>query len=187
MYVNPQELSTIVESLVVIHNTRGYITFDDLMDAADDFGLPLSQTDQLASQINGLGYKIFDAKPSLNQLEEQAETTNDFNKYTDYAQIDYDAVYQQVLKIDPGLLPLIDYIKAVRPAQHGESTYLFHHIKSNDSARKRLFDMHLRSVVRIAANEVKNCDEELSDLIQIGSLGLLNAIEKYDADSDTAF
>ena len=49
MYVNPQELSTIVESLVVIHNTRGYITFDDLMDAADDFGLPLSQTDQLAS------------------------------------------------------------------------------------------------------------------------------------------
>ena len=185
--MNQRELSTIVESLVAIQNTRGYITFDDLLDAADNFGLPLSQTDQLASQINGLGYKIFDHKPSVNRIEKQTEARNDLSKYTDYAQIDYDTVYQQALKIDPGLLPLIDYIKAVRPAQHGESTYLFRHIKTNDIAKKRLFDMNLRSVIRIAANEVRNCDEELSDLIQIGALGLLNAIEKYDADSDTAF
>lgn len=185
--MSQREISTIVESLVVIQNTRGYITFDDLMDAADKFSLPLSQIDQLASQVNGLGYKIFDHRPSKKQTEEQGESTNELSKYPDYAQIDYDKVYQEILKIDPGLLPLIDYIKGVRPAQHGESAYLFRHIDSSDSAVKRLFDMHLRSVVRIAVNEMKNCDEDLSDLIQFGSLGLLSAIEKYDVDSDTAF
>ena len=182
-----REISTIVESLVVIQNTRGYITYDDLMDAADKFSLPLSQIDQLASQVNGLGYKIFDHKPSEKQTEKQGETTNELSKYPDYAQIDYDKVYQELLERDPGLLQLVDYIKGVRPAQHGESAYLFRHIDSNDSAVKRLFDMHLRSVVRIAVNEVKNCDEDLSDLIQFGSLGLLSAIKKYDVDSDTAF
>ena len=185
--MNQREISTIVESLVAIQNAHGYITFDDLMDAADKFGLPLSQIDQLASQINGLGYKIFDHSPSKKQIEEQAENTNDSNKYPDYAQIDYEKVYQEVLKIDPELFPLIDYIKEVRPAQHGESAYLFRHIDSNDSAVKRLFDMHLRSVVRIAFNETKNCDDDLSDLIQFGALGLLSAIEKYDVDSETAF
>ena len=185
--MSQREISTIVEALVVIQNTRGYITFDDLMDAADKFSLPLSQIDQLASQVNGLGYKIFDHKPSEKYTEEQGETTNALSKYPDYAQIDYDKVYQEILEIDPGLLPLVDYIKGVRPAQHGESAYLFRHIHSNDSAVKRLFDMHLRSVVRIAVNEVKNCDEDLSDLIQFGSLGLLSAIKKYDVDSDTAF
>ena len=185
--MSQREISTIVETLVVIHNTRGYITYDDLMDAADNFSLPLSQIDQLASQVNGLGYKIYDHKPSEKQAEEQGETTNKLSKYPDYAQIEYDKVYQEILEIDPGLLPLVDYIKGVRPAQHGESSYLFRHIDSNDTAVKRLFDMHLRSVVRIAVNEVKNCDEDLSDLIQIGSLGLLSAIEKYDVDSDTAF
>ena len=185
--MSQREISTIVETLVVIHNTRGYITYDDLMDAADNFSLPLSQIDQLASQVNGLGYKIYDHKPSEKQAEEQGETTNKLSKYPDYAQIEYDKVYQEILEIDAGLLPLVDYIKGVRPAQHGESSYLFRHIDSNDTAVKRLFDMHLRSVVRIAVNEVKNCDEDLSDLIQIGSLGLLSAIEKYDVDSDTAF
>lgn len=185
--MSQREISTIVETLVVIQNTRGYITYDDLMDAADNFSLPLSQIDQLASQVNGLGYKIYDHKPSEKQAEEQGETTNKLSKYPDYAQIEYDKVYQEILEIDPGLLPLVDYIKGVRPAQHGESSYLFRHIDSNDTAVKRLFDMHLRSVVRIAVNEVKNCDEDLSDLIQIGSLGLLSAIEKYDVDSDTAF
>lgn len=116
--MSQREISTIVETLVVIHNTRGYITYDDLMDAADNFSLPLSQIDQLASQVNGLGYKIYDHKPSEKQAEEQGETTNKLSKYPDYAQIEYDKVYQEILEIDPGLLPLVDYIKGVRPAQH---------------------------------------------------------------------
>ena len=188
MYVNQQKLSTIVESLVAIQNTHGYITFDDLLDAADKFGLPLSQIDQLASQINGQGYKIFDHKPSLlEQAEAQAKSAAKQNKYADYAQTNYEAVYQEVLKMDPGLSSLIDYIREIRPAQYGEYSYLFHHVDQKSVAKKRLFDMHLRAVVRIAVNEAKSRNEELADLIQLGSLGLLSAIEKYDADSDTAF
>lgn len=177
-------LEAIINSLVEKNKKMSFITIDDLMDALDEYKIPITKTDYVASMVNGIGLRIFDHIPTeeeLLALEEDVDETKD----PDYAQIDYEEVFREVLEIDPGLEGLVSYIREVRPAQHGEAKHIFRHI--TDEGKKRVFDMSLRAVVRISLGISKTEDVELADLIQQGSLGLLTAIEKYDVNDESVF
>ena len=184
IFMDQHLFEAVLNSLLEKNNTKAYITVDDLMDVLDEYDVPITKTDYVAAMINGMGFRIFTHPPSDEELLAIQDEDNDTSN-PDYAQIDYEAVYREVLEIDPGLKCIISYIRGIRPAQHGEANYLFRHI--NNERKKRLFDMSLRSVVRIALSISQSEDADLADLIQQGALGLLKAIEKYDVDSESAF
>jgi RNA polymerase sigma-B factor len=49
------------------------------------------------------------------------------------------------------------------------------------AARERLVELHM-PLVRALARRYVNCGEALDDLVQVGSIGLLHAIERFDPD-----
>lgn len=182
--MDQQLLDTIINSLAEIGKEKSYITIDDLMDVLEEFNVPITKTDHIAAQVNGMGLRIFDHTPTEEELKASLKVGDD-TKDPDYAQTDYEALFREVLEIDPGLEGLISYIREVRPAQHGEANYIFRHI--TDEGKKRIFDMSLRAVVRTALGIAEAEGLELADLIQEGACGLLAAIEKYDVDDESVF
>lgn len=182
--MDQQLLETIVNSLTEIAKEKAFITIDDLMDVLDEFNVPITKTDHIAAIINGMGLRIFDHIPSEEELLALSQETDD-TKDPDYAQIDYESLFREILEMDPGLEGLISYIREVRPAQHGEANYIFRHM--SEDGKKRIFDMSLRAVVRIAYGVAKSEGYELADLIQEGACGLLAAIDKYDVNDESVF
>lgn len=182
--MDQQLLETIINSLTEIAKEKSFITIDDLMDVLDEFNVPITKTDHIAAIINGMGLRIFDHIPSEEELLALNQET-DGARDPDYAQTDYEALFREILEIDPGLEGLISYIREVRPAQHGEANYIFRHI--SEAGKKRIFDMSLRAVVRIACGVAASEGYELADLIQEGASGLLAAIDKYDVDDESVF
>ena len=177
-------LDQITRSVVDVIGSRKCITLDNLMDILDECNVPITKTDYVAEMVNGMGFHIYDHFPTEVELLD-AHDGSQQNLDFDYAQSDYEAVFSESLEIDPGLQSLIAYVQEIKPAQHGEANYLFDHMSPETITR--LFDMNLRSVLRIALGMSKNCDIELADLIQYGSLGLLTAIDKYDISSESPF
>lgn len=181
-----QDINKAISLLTEQAAVNGFITYDDLMDVLDENSIPLTKTDYIAEQLSANGYKIFDHSPTQDEITGD-HAASDNVTFADYAQTDYNEVFQKVIEIDPGLSSLVEYLKTVRAAQHGESTYLFKHINSIPSAATRIFEMNFRSVVRLALYSYVPGEAELADLIQQGALGLLHAIRKYDYSSDKAF
>jgi RNA polymerase sigma-B factor len=48
-------------------------------------------------------------------------------------------------------------------------------------ARERLIELHL-PLVRALARRYVNCGEQLDDLVQVGSIGLIEAVDRYDSE-----
>ncbi len=182
--MDQQLLETIINSLTEIAKEKAFITIDDLMDVMDEFNVPITITDHIAAIINGMGVRIFDHVPSEGELLRLSHEGDDTSP-PDYAQTDYEVLFRKILEMDPGLEGLISYIREVRPAQHGEANYIFRHISAE--GKKRIFDMSLRSVLRIAYSMANSEGYELADLIQEGACGLMAAIEKYNVDDDSVF
>jgi RNA polymerase sigma-B factor len=49
------------------------------------------------------------------------------------------------------------------------------------AARERLIELHL-PLVRMLARRYANCGEQLEDLVQVGSVGLIEAIDRFDPE-----
>ena len=56
----------------------------------------------------------------------------------------------------------------------------------DERLRDRLVAMH-QNLVRFLAGKFANRGEPLEDLVQVGSIGLINAVDRYDADRGTKF
>ena len=119
-----QDINKAISLLTEQAAVNGFITYDDLMDVLDENRIPLTKTDYIAEQLSANGYKIFDHSPTRDEITGD-HATSDNVTFADYAQTDYNEVFQKVIEIDPGLSSLVEHLKTVRAAQHGESTYLF--------------------------------------------------------------
>jgi RNA polymerase sigma-B factor len=53
--------------------------------------------------------------------------------------------------------------------------------RGDTAARDRLVELHM-PLVRALARRYVNCGETIEDLVQVGSIGLLHAIERFDPD-----
>ena len=56
----------------------------------------------------------------------------------------------------------------------------------DERLRERLVAMH-QNLVRFLAGKFANRGEPLEDLVQVGTIGLINAVDRYDADRGTKF
>ena len=184
--MNAHLFQDIIEKLLKLHNSKKYLTYDNIMDICDACSVPLTHIEAVLTEVTDRGCKIFEHIPTKQELNAANKTESSFES-KDYAQTDYEKLYDEVLKTDPELKTIIQYARQIRPAQHGEATYIFENQNIVPEGRKRLFDMNFRSVIKIAFQKYPLCDEELADLIQFGSIGLLISIDKYDVSSESPF
>lgn len=162
---------------------QGYITFDDIMDCADEKSLPIQDFDWLSSAIATHGIIIYDEVPTRSISDEI-----DDDNYDDYAQGDYEVVYNRIIALDSSLIPFISEIRNIRPPQWKEFSQLKYQVlEGNQHARGRMIEMHLRLAVKIALQRAENYDIDIQDAIGEACVGLVKAVDKYNPDVNGPF
>lgn len=172
------------EILLELAKKQGYVTFDDIMEAADRFSLPIQDFDWLSSSVTTYGIIVYSKKPStqkITQIEEDDEVD-------DFAQSDYDVIYNRIVELNPSLKPFVEYVRNVIPPQWKETRKLKYQIaEGNSFARTRMIEMHLRLALRISLQRAETYDMEIEDAISYGCIGLINAVDRYDPDTSGPF
>jgi len=178
MYENREEaLSTLIE----LSEQQGYLTYDDIIDNSDKFGLPIQDVDWLSNSITIKGIIIYDERPSTSRITEDDE-------FDDFAHGNYDIVFERVIELDESLKPFIDEVKSIMPPQYREIAHLKYQIQEgNQHARDRMIEMHLRMAIKIALQRTEAFDLDITDAISCACIGLITAVDKYDPDSFGAF
>lgn len=168
--------------LLNLATQQGYVTFDNIIDAADRWELPINEVDWLSNSITTRGILVYDEAPG------KTNRVSDEDEYSDYAQSDYEAVFQRVIELEPSLKPLIGEIRLIRPPQFRELSGIIYQAKEgNEYARNRIVEMHLRIAVRIGLQRAEQYDSDLIDFIGDACIGLLTAVDRYDPDTSGPF
>ena len=169
-------------NLIKISSKKGFLIFDDIYDEADNWALSIKEVDYLSSSIITRGILVYDEAPVTNAVDSSDDD------YDDYAQRNYDAVFDKVIELDPGLENFINIIRNIVPPQAREMDRLKYQIREgNLYARERVIQMHLRFAVRIALQRTEVYDYEIADTLQEACIGLIKAVDKYDPDSGDPF
>ena len=170
-------------NLIQLSSEKGFLIFDDIYDVADKWELSVRDVDYLSSSIATRGILVYDDAPVTNAVGSSLE-----DDYDDYAQRDYEVVFNRVIELDPGLEDFINTVRAVVPPQAREMDQLKYQVQEgNLYARERVIQMHLRIAVRIALQRAETYDSEIADTLQEACLGLIMAVDRYDPDSSGIF
>lgn len=163
----------------------GYVTFDDIMDCADANSLPIQDFDWLSSAITTRGVLVYDEAPTIGNRIVQ---NNEDDEYNDYAQSDYEYVYDRIIELDGSLREFVSEVRNIKPPQWKEFSQLkYQVIEGNQHARNRMIEMHLRIALRIALQRSEAYDMDIEDAIGEACIGLVTAVDKYDPDTNGAF
>ncbi len=174
-------IDSALSKLIQISSEKGFLVFDDIYDVADKWELSIRDIDYLSNYIVTRGILLYDEVPVAN-------TGSSSDDYDDYAQRDYDAVFNRVIELDPGLEGFINKVRAIVPPQAREMSRLKYQVQEgNLYARERVIQMHLRIAVRIALQRAETYDCEIADILQEACLGLITAVDRYDPDSSGPF
>lgn len=150
---------------------------------ADKWNLSIRDVDYLSSSIATRGILVYDEAPVTNVASSSSE-----DDYDDYAQRDYEVIFNRVIELDSGLEDFINSVRAVVPPQAREMDQLKYQVQEgNLYARERMIQMHLRFAVRIALQRAETYDCEIADTLQEACIGLIMAVDRYDPDSHGLF
>ena len=175
-------IESALANLIQLSSEKGFLVFDDIYDEADKWALSIRDVDYLSSSIVTRGILVYDEAPVTNASGSSGDD------YDDYAQRDYEAVFNRVIELDPDLEDFINAVRAVVPPQAREMDQLKYQVQEgNLNARERVIQMHLRFAVRIALQRAEIYDCEISDTLQEALIGLVTAVDKYDPDSSGPF
>ena len=171
-----------LQKMLSLAASQGYITFDEIMQYSDEYELSLQDFDWITNTITTRGILVYDTPPTQRQEVDEDE---DFG---DYAQIDYDAIYNEIIQIDPGQVELVNEVRSIIPPQYREVSQLKYLVKEgNEHARQRMIEMHLRHALRLALQRTKQYDMEFADAIDTAVMGLIIAVDRYDPDTSGPF
>ena len=148
-------IESALSNLIQLSSEKGFLVFDDIYDVADKWNLSIRDVDYLSSSIATRGILVYDEDPVANT------TCSSEDDYDDYAQRDYEVVFNRVVELDPGLENFINVVRAVIPPQVREMDQLKYQVQEgNVYARERVIQMHLRLAVRIALqrSEIYDCE-----------------------------
>lgn len=117
----------------------------------------------------------------LQWLEEGRE--GDSDEEFDMAQLDYDAICNEVERICPSMQPVVEWIKGLQAARLGEYDYCLRNVhekneKAHESA-ERVFEMSVRSALNVALNTYKRDGIDLEEAFQEACLGIWISIGKH--------
>ena len=175
-------IESALANLIQLSSEKGFLVFDDIYDVADKWDLSIRDVDYLSSSIATRGILVYDEAPVTN------EAGSSEDDYDDYAQRDYEVVFNRVIELDPRLENFINSVRAVVPPQTREMDQLKYQVQDgNLYAREREIQMHLRFAVRIALQRAETYDCEIADTLQEACIGLVMAVDRYDPDSSGPF
>lgn len=164
---------------------QGYVTFDDIMDCADANSLPIQDFDWLSSAITTRGILVYDEAPAASNRIAQDSEDDDYN---DYAQSDYESVYDRIIELDESLRDFVTEVRNIKPPQWKEFSQLkYQVVEGNKHARDRMIEMHLRIALRIALQRTEIYDMDIQDAVGDACIGLVLAVDKYDPNINGAF
>lgn len=171
----------VFQKLIDQSECDGYLLSDDIINISTEYGLSIQDVDWLSNSLATRGVLFYESDPDLASVDK--------NKgYGDYAQIDYDVVYDRVIEIAPELKTFINEIRRIVPPQKGEMGRLKYLVQEGNShARERVIQMHLRNAVRIAFKRVEQYDCDMVDTLQDACVGLVMAADRYDPDLNGPF
>ena len=175
---NKNGIESALANLIQLSSEKGFLVFDDIYDEAYKWFLSIRDVDYLSSSIVTRGIIVYDEAP----VTDAAGSSED--EYDDYAQRDYEAVFNRVIELDSDLKDFINAVRAIVPPQAREMDQLKYQVQEeNLYARERVIQMYLR----IALQRAETYDCEISDTIQEALIGLVTAVDKYDPDSSGPF
>lgn len=170
-----------ISELLGVSTSKGYITFNDILDVIDKLELPLGDVDRISGQLLSVGCII-------KETDEQIFVENTNVEISDRSKLDYELIYDEVLTLDPSLYGYIKYLKQIRPPALREAENLIYQAKAgNDYAKTRLITMYLKVVVKIALWASKKLKIPIADTIQDGNVGMVIAVDKFDPSSNHKF
>ena len=145
-------------NLINLYNKHGYITFDQIIECIKKLSLPIADVDWLTNSLTIKNIIIYESDPS--------KAAHDKEDYEDYAQVNYDEIYYNVIKLDNSLEPFISEIRNIIPPQYGEMSRLIYlSMEGNEHARSRIIELHLRVAVRIAYQNAISYDMDIVDTL----------------------
>lgn len=169
-------------ALLTLADNQGYVTFDNIMDCGEAHSLSIVDFDWLSNAVATRGTLIYDTPPASGQLIDEDEEVDD------YAQVDYEAIYHEIIELDPSQEQFINEVRSIRPPQFREVSQLKYLVREKNShARQRMIEMHLRIALRLALQRAKQYDMEIADAIDTAIIGLVIAVDRYEPDTSGAF
>ena len=150
-----------VQKLQDIYVSNGFITSDQIFDVCDELDISIFDTDYVMNKVASLGILVSDTAISADDDSDEKE------EVTDYAQVDYNKIYNYFLSNYPAMKQIIDVAKSTPPIQHKEPSQLFIQIRSGNShAKDILFRKFIRVALRIAYNYRKRTIISLEDIFR---------------------
>lgn len=176
-----------LDKLLQLHNIKGYITFDDIIDTSEDYSLSFQDTDWLSENIVLKNAIIYDSEmQALNRI------FGDDDEYEDYSKSDYEEVYKRIVDLNSSLEPYVERLRTIKPPQRGEFDSLKYQLADGDwyvkeRTKERIIEMYLRTALKMALQRAETYDLDLEETIGYANEGLVKAVEKYDPDTHGSF
>ena len=168
------------QNLLTLASDKGYLTFDDILDAASTSLLSLSEIDRLSDNLQSLGVLLYETEPERHE--------DDSDAYSDYSRTDYGAIFSEITSLSDTVSPLIELVKEILPPQFGEVQSLVEQLQyDNNYARERLVLSHLRIALKIALSVSKQYSYNIEDAVSASFIGLMEAVEHFDPNGFSAF
>lgn len=172
---------TIFDNVYKKYKKNGFVTETFIFDLIEQEGIPLFEIEYIMDQLLSKGIIINDEN---DFMESEDEGEEEYDRST----IDYNELYNDILKKEPELLHFIEYVKKIKAPQNREWQLLLPKAKSgNDYAKKRIVEMYIRVVIRLAFGISEKYDLPLEETIQDGLLGICVSIDKYEIGKNEAF
>lgn len=171
-----------IEKLVELSISKGYISFNDILDIIDLFDLPIDEVDKVSEHLLAMGCIIRETDAQTIDVDDEESQSNDRSK------LNYEDIFSKVLELDDSLEAYLNEIKTIPPPGYKEVENLIYQAKDgNIYAQNRIISMYLKVVVRIALWASEKYRTPIADAIQNGNLGLITALEKYDPNGEQKF
>ena len=168
----PESKERIINSLMRSGKKKGNLTYDEIIDALDDFDIESDEIDSIYHNLEKSGIELLDDEKIEKRILESNEDEEDVSKedLSVPKGVSVDDPVRMYLK-EIGKIPLLTGDEEVNIAKRME--------QGDESAKQELAEANLRLVVSIAKRYVGRGMSFL-DLIQEGNLGLMKAVEKFD-------
>lgn len=185
MGMNPRDEA--LDKLLQVHNLKGYITFDDIIDTSEDYSLSFQDTDWLSENIVLKNAIIYDSEAQASN-----RIYSDDDEFDDYSKSDYEEVYKRIVGINSSLEPYVERLRTIKPPQRGEFGSLKYQLFDGgwyvrENAKDRVIEMYLRMALKMALQRAETYDLDLEETIGYANEGLVKAAEKYDPDKHGSF
>ncbi|WP_129629398.1 RNA polymerase sigma factor RpoD [Candidatus Oscillochloris fontis] len=184
-----------MERLLEMARARGYLTYNDILEAFPQPELHVAEVDQLYATMQAEGLKVVESAAELEAPQPADDEA--LAELPDLADIAFDDPVRMYLQ-EIGQVPLLTAEKEVELAKSMEAGDIARHRIDREEytsgrermelersyalgceSRQHLIQANLRLVVSIA-KKYTSYGLTMMDLVQEGNIGLMRAVEKFD-------